>query len=118
MGEQSSYKRLDLFTASKKLVLSCYALTQDLPADEKSNLVFYIRNAALTAHLSLSQGMFLKKGKAKKRFLQQTKNACVVIDAAVDVLMELGLVTEAQTTEVLALLSVCFQQTENLRKEN
>lgn len=118
MGEQSSFKRLDLFTASKKLVLSAYALTQELPADEKSNLVFYIRNAALTAHLSLSQGMYLKKGKARKKILQRAKNACVVIDAAVDVLTELGLVAEEQTTEVLALASLCFQQTDNLLKEN
>lgn len=118
MGEQSSYKHLDLFTASKKLVLACYALTQELPADEKSNLVFYIRNAALTTHLSVSQGLYVKKGKGKKKFLQRAKNACVVIDAAVDVLTELKLVAEEQTTEVLALASLCFQQTDNLLKEN
>ena len=117
MGEQSSYKRLDIFTSSKKLVLSCYALTQDLPVEEKSNLVFYIRNAALTAHLSVSQGIFLK-GKAKKKFLLQAKNAFVVIDAAVDVLIELKLVSEEQTTEVLDLTSACYQQTESLLKEN
>ncbi|NTS39619.1 four helix bundle protein [Flavisolibacter sp. BT320] len=118
MGEQSSSKHLDLFTASKKLVLCCYSLTQDLPADEKSNLVFYIRNAALTTHLSVSQGLYQKKGKAKRKQLQQAKNACVVIDAAVDILIELKLVTEEQTTEVVALTSLCFQQTDNLLKEN
>ncbi|HEV7329838.1 MAG TPA: four helix bundle protein [Flavisolibacter sp.] len=118
MDAQSSYKRLDIFTFSKKLVLSCYALTQDLPVEEKSNLIFYIRNAALAAHLSISQGMFLQKGKAKKKFLQQAKNAYVVIDAAVDVLIELKLVTEEQTTEVFELTSACYQQTESLLKEN
>lgn len=118
MDEQSSYNRPGLFTSSRKLVLSCYALTQDLPAEEKANLVFYIRNAALTAHLSVSQGMFSKKGKAKRKLLLQAKNAYIVIDAAVEILVELQLVPEAQTTEVLDLVSDCYSQTESLLKQN
>jgi hypothetical protein len=118
MDEQSAYNRHDVFTSSKKLVLSCYALTQDLPADEKSNLVFYIRNAALTAHLSISQGMFSKKGKVKRKLLLQAKNAYIVIDAAVEILVELKLVTERQTVDVLSLVSTCYSQTESLLKEN
>lgn len=118
MDEQSAYNRHDIFTSSKKLVLSCYALTQELPAEEKSNLVFYIRNAALTAHLSVSQGLFSKKGKTKRKFLLKAKNAYIVIDAAVEILVELNLVTEIQTVDVLSLLSTCYSQTESLLKEN
>lgn len=118
MGKQSSYTAIDIFASSKKLVLSCYALTQELPADEKSNLGHYIRNAALTAHFAISQGVFLKKSKAKKKLLQQAKNSYVVIDAAVDVLVELNLVKEEQTSEVIELASLLYQHTGSLPKQN
>ena len=118
MGEQSSNTTVDVFTASKNLVLACYALTQDLPLDEKSNLVYYIRHSSLVAHFALSQGLFAKKKKRKKTYLQEAKNAYVVIDAAVDVLVELRFVKEEETTEVMKLASVLYQQTASLQKRN
>jgi four helix bundle protein len=118
MGEQSSNKNIEIFTSSKKLVIACYALTSTLPPDEKTNLTFFLRNAALRAHLSISQGAFLKKKKARKTFLQEAKQAFIVIDAAVDILVEVGFVTEEQTNEVVQLSSLCYQQLNELLHEN
>lgn len=118
MSEAATHKSLDIFTSSKKLVVACYALTNSLPPEEKTNLRFYIRNAALTAHLAISQGAFLKKNKAKKKFLQKAKNSFVIIDAAVDIVTEVGFVKEEETREVLELSSLCFQQLDDLLKES
>ncbi len=118
MGEQSTYTTVDIYADSRNLVLSCYALTQGLPIDEKSNLVYYIRNSALAAHFALLQGLFAKKKKATKTHLQEATNAYVVIDAAVDVLVDLQFVKEEQTLEVLKLASVLYQLTVSLQKEN
>ena len=118
MGATSSYKSLDIYITSKKLVMACYALAHDLPPEEKTNLSFYLRNAALTAHLAISQGVFLKKNKARQKFLSKALNAFIVIDAVVDVLVEAGMVKEENTTEVMRLCSACYQQIEGLLKKN
>ena len=41
----------------------------------------------------------------------------VVIDAALDVLVEVGLVKEEDTTEVVQLSSTCYQLLDRLKKE-
>ena len=94
MPAQPTYKALDLFNTSKKLVIACYELTHDLPAEEKTNLIQYIRTAAVTVHLNIIQGSFLKKNKKKKKAIRTIQNALVIINAAVEVLMEVGYTTE------------------------
>jgi four helix bundle protein len=117
MSGTYSLKSFDIFALSKKLVIACYALTEGLPKEEKTALTQYIRNSALTAHLNITQGAFLKKKKAKKKFLQAAQNSLVVIDAALDVLVEVGLVKEEETTEVVELSSACYQLLDRLKKE-
>lgn len=117
MSSTYSLKSFDIFELSKKLVVACYALTANLPAEEKTALTQYIRNAALSAHINIMQGAFLKKKKEKKRFRQEAKNALVIIDAAVDVLVEVGMVKAEDTDEVMRLSSTCYQLIDRLKKE-
>lgn len=117
MSGTYSFKSFDIFELSKKLVIACYALTAQLPKEEKTNLTQYIRNAALSAHINIMQGVFLKKKKAKRRFLKDAQNALVIIDAAIDVLVEVELVKEEDTTEVIQLSSSCYQLLDCLEKE-
>lgn len=117
MSGTYSLKSFDIFALSKRLVVACYALTGGLPKEEKTNLTQYIRNAALSAHINITQGAFLKKKKAKKKFLKSAKNSLVVIDAALDVLVEVGLVKEEDTNEVVQLSSTCYQMIDRLKKE-
>lgn len=112
-----SLKSFDAFELSKKLVVACYALTGNLPAEEKTSLTQYIRQASLSVHVSVAQGAFLKKKKARKKFLQEAKNALVVIDAAVDVLIETGLAKAEDTNEVARLSSTCYALIDRLLKE-
>lgn len=117
MSGAYSLKSFDIFALSKKLVIACYALTESLPREEKTALTQYIRNAALKAHINITQGAFLKKKKAKKKFLRAAQNSLVVMDAALDVLVEVGLVKEEATTEVAQLSSTCYQLLGRLKKE-
>ena len=117
MSDTYSFKGFDIFEFSKKLVIACYALTATLPAEEKTNLTQYIRNAALSAHLSITHGAFLKKKKARKKYIRSAKNSLVIIDAAIDVLIEVKLIREQDTTEVMQLSSTCYQLLDRLQKE-
>lgn len=117
MSSTYSLKSFDIFDVSKKLVIACYELTSTLPTEEKTNLTQYIRNAALSTHINITQGAFLKKKKAKKKFIRGAKNSLVIIDAAVDVLIEVGLLKEKDTNEVMQLSSTCYQLLDRLKKD-
>jgi len=117
MSETYSLNGFDIFALSKKLVVACYTLTANLPKEEKTNLTQYIRNAALAAHINIVQGAFLKRKKAKERFLTGAQHSLVVIDAAVDVLIEVGLAKEEDTIEVIELSSQCYELLDRLKKE-
>ena len=117
MGKKTSFDKLYIYTSSKKLVTACYALTQTLPAEETTNLAYFIRNAALKAHLAVVDGIFSEKGKPKKKLLKQATAHFLTIDAVIDVLVDVELVKEEQTKEVVELASACYQQLKMLKKK-
>ncbi len=112
----TTYKPSDIFELSKSLVVACYALTAKLPPDEKTALTHYIRTASLTAHLNIAQCAFLKKRRPKKRLVREAKNSLLVIDAAMDVMVEVKLIQETESTEVMRLSSICYGLLARLRK--
>lgn len=116
MPVQPAYKTFELYNLSKKLVVACYELTHDLPSEEKTNLVQYIRTAAVTAHLNIAQGAFLNKKKKKKKTIQTVQNALIVIDTALAVLTEVNYATEDRTSEITDITAALYQTMETLKK--
>ena len=117
MPVQPPYRALDVYNLSKKLVVACYEITHDLPAEEKTNLVRYIRTAAVTVHLNIAQGTFLKKRKKKKKAVRTIQNALLVINAAVEVLVEVGFTSQDRSTEITDLTSACYEILDGLKKD-
>lgn len=113
MAKTAAHKRLEAFNHSKKLVIACYELTRDLPTDEKSNFSRYIRTAALDLHIKVAQGAFLKS-KKRKTFIREAKSALVIIDAATEILVDLGMATQQQVDVVTRLSSGCYQLLDEL----
>jgi four helix bundle protein len=117
MPRTSTLKSFDILEQSKKLVVAAYSLTANLPAEEKTNLALYLRNAALKVHIGSVQGSFLREKKKRKKTVYKAKNSLVVIDVIVDVLIETGLVHEQATTELMQLSSACYQLLDRLKKD-
>jgi four helix bundle protein len=113
MPKHQAYKSLEIYNLSKQLVLVCYELTSDLPAEEKTNLTWFIRNSSLTVYLNIAQGAFLKS-KRKKKFIRTAQNALIIIDAATEVLVVTGFKKEEQINEVIRLSSACYQLLDQL----
>ena len=103
-----AFRSLDIYEKTKKLVIACYELTHDLPEEEKTNFSKYIRTAALTVYLNTAQGIFLKSGKRKK-YLKKARNALIIIDAAIEILIEVGFTTHDKAQPVIDLSSSCYQ---------
>lgn len=114
MPKLHAYKSLELYNLSKKLTVACYSLTHDLPAEEKTNLTSYLRNAALTIHLQVTQGAFLRSKKKKKKHIKSAENALIIIDALMEILVEVGFIKEEQTNEIISLSSTCYRLLEEL----
>lgn len=102
------FKSLEIYEKTKKLVIACYELTHDLAEEEKTNFSKYIRTAALTVHLNIAQGVFLRS-KKRKKYLERAKNALIVIDAAIEILIEVGFTTQEQSKEIMDLSSSCYR---------
>ena len=117
MSRTSTFKPFDILDLSKNLVTACYALTTNLPAEEKTNLTLYLRNAALKVYLDSVQSTFSTKRKKRKKIISKAKNSLVVIEAIVDVLIEVGMIKEEATTEVMRLSSACYQLLDRLKKD-
>jgi four helix bundle protein len=108
MFKSTGYRSLEVYNLSKKLVIACYELTHELPAEEKTNFARYIRTAALNLHVNVAQGIFLKR-KKRKKFLRNAKNALIIIDAATEILVELNFATKEQIDVIASLSSSCYQ---------
>ena len=96
MPAPSSNKKPEAYNLARKLVVDCYELTQDLPSEEKTNLTRFIRAAAVTVFLNIARGIFLKKRKKRKKFIESAKNNLVVINAAMEALADVGLIQKEQ----------------------
>ena len=109
MSSHLGFKCLNVYNLSKRLLVACYELTHELPPEEKTNLTHYIRNAALTAHMSIARGAFMKEGKKRKKCFKSAQNALIVIDAASEALIDVHYIKEEQRAPIIALSSECFQ---------
>lgn len=104
MSRPPVYKSLEVYHLSKKLVIACYELTHGLPREERTNFSRYIRTAALTAHVNIARGAFSKLKKRKKFFLR-ARMALIVIDAASEMLVEVGFSKPGDVEQVTQLSS-------------
>ena len=113
MLSPKTYKGLEVYNLSKKIVIACYELTHELPTEEKTNFTRYIRTAALNLHINIAQGAFLKS-KKRKKFVRAAKNALIIIDAASEILVELKMATQEQIDVITSYSSSCYQLLEEL----
>jgi four helix bundle protein len=113
MLKATSYKGLELYNLSKKLVITCYELTHELPAEEKNNFTRYIRTAAISLHINIAQAILIES-KKRKKFMRNARSALIIIDAAVEILVDLQFATEEQIEVITSLSSSCYQMLDEL----
>jgi len=53
---QLKHPKLNIFKFSRSFVGECYRLTNELPIEERYNLVSQIRRAALSVYLNIAEG--------------------------------------------------------------
>ena len=85
-----NHQKLDIYAASKTLVIECYKLTKILPHEEKFGMISQVRRAALSVHLNIAEGASRKSVIERKRFYEIARGSLIEIDAALDIAVKLS----------------------------
>jgi four helix bundle protein len=65
-----NHQKLDVYASSRKFVLLCCRLTNDLPGEEKLGMLSQMRRAVLSVHLNIAEGASGKPEQERKRFMK------------------------------------------------
>ncbi|HEV8506675.1 MAG TPA: four helix bundle protein [Chitinophagaceae bacterium] len=106
---QLKYQKLDIFQFSRSFVGECYKLTKELPAEERYDLVNQIRRAALSVHSNIAEGASRKSNVERRRFYEVARGSVIEIDAALDVIEDMGYIKKREGGAVGLLLIKCFK---------
>ncbi|MFT4092874.1 MAG: four helix bundle protein [Niabella sp.] len=84
-----NHQHLDVYKASKTLLVESYKLSRALPDYEKFAMASQIRRAALSNMLNLAEGSSRKSVIERKRYFEIARGSVIEIDAALDAANEL-----------------------------
>lgn len=85
-----NHQNLNVYQFSRKFVLECYTLTNNLPSEEKFGMISQIRRAALSVHLNIAEGASRKSVTERKRFYEISRGSLIEVDAALDIASDLN----------------------------
>ena len=107
-----NYKDLDLYKASKDLVLSVYALLRKFPKEEQYALCDQLRRAVISIPSNLAEGSGRTSAKDQAHFFEMAFGSLMEVDCQMDIAQDLGYVSldehkevSKQISQVAALLS-------------
>ena len=112
-----AHTQLDIFTASKEFVLSCYKETKTFPPDERFCLTQQIRRAATSVHLNIAEGWSRKSEAERKRFFEVARGSVIEVDTAIDIAISRGYLEPGGLND-LGNLSLRFQMLSKLVSSN
>jgi four helix bundle protein len=104
-----NHQKLDLYGFSRKFVLECYKLTNQLPPEERFGMVTQIRRAALSVHLNISEGASRKSEAERKRFYEIARGSLVEVDAALDIASDLAYIMNYDHQALEENMVRCFK---------
>ena len=106
---QLAHTKLEVYSASRQLILECYKQTQLFPAEERFALTQQIRRAALSTHLNTAEGSSRKSETDRKRFFEIARSSVIEIDAAWDAASDLGYCKMENLSNLGEVIIKCFK---------
>lgn len=104
-----NHQKLDVYASSRKFVLLCYRLTNDLPAEERFGMISQMRRAALSVHLNIAEGASRKSEQERKRFYEIARSSLIEIDAALDIAKDLDYLKGSDIDDLGSSMVQCFK---------
>ena len=89
----NSYKQLDVYAKSRKLVVTIYTLLKHYPADERYALVDQMRRAVISIPSNIAEGLSRTAPKEQAHFLDIAYGSLMEIDCQLDISLDLGYIS-------------------------
>ena len=102
MTKKYNYKDLDLYKASKDLVLSVYALLRKFPKEEQYALCDQLRRAVISVPSNIAEGSGRRSSKEQVHFLEIAYGSLREVDCQLDIAHDLGYMSDTDLSAVSA----------------
>lgn len=96
-----SYRDLEVWQKSRKIVSRIYRLTKTFPADETYGLSRQLRRAAISIPSNIAEGKSRRATKDYKRFLDIAYGSLAEVETQLFIACDLGFVTEKKVDGLL-----------------
>ena len=97
---QLAHTKLDIYGFVKTFVHQCYILSNQLPTEERFNMISQLRRAALSVLLNNAEGCSRKSATERKRFFEIARGSIIEIDAIIDIATEMNYIEEKDVDEL------------------
>jgi len=97
-----SYKDLEAYKKSYKIVLLIYKLTNDFPKEELYGLVTQIRRAAISVPSNITEG-YMRGSKEYVQFLKIASGSCAEIGTQLSLSVDIGFCSQEDIIEIQSL---------------
>jgi four helix bundle protein len=104
-----AHTKLDVFSAGKNFVLSCYKISRLLPQDERFNMTQQLRRAALSVQLNIAEGSSRKSAIERRRYYEIARGSVVEVDTILEIAVELEYLKKENMTETGDLIVKIFK---------
>lgn len=105
---QLKHKSLEVYQAVRELVKEIYTISNQLPTEEKFNMIPQIRRAALSVKLNFAEGSTRKSEVERKRYMEIARGSVVELDAALETAVDLKYFELNQLKGTGELINKCF----------
>lgn len=92
-------KKLQVYHLAHRLALEVYRITPRLPASERFGLATQLRRAAVSVPANIVEGSVQRLGTGYARYLEVALGSAVEVRYLLDLVCDLGLVSEADLAE-------------------
>ena len=96
------YKKLEVYTVGKELVLQVYELLKKFPKEEQYALCDQLRRAVISVPSNVAEGLGRLSEKEQVRFIEIAYGSLLEVETQLDLAHDLHYITEADLEDVMA----------------
>lgn len=98
------YRKLEVYTVGKELVLRVYELLKKFPKEEQYALCDQLRRAVVSVPSNMAEGLGRLSEKEQVRFIEIAYGSLMEVETQLDIAFDLHYLTEEDIGSVMALV--------------
>lgn len=95
-----SYKQLDVYQASKQLVIDVYCLLKTFPIEERYAICDQIRRAVVSVPSNIAEGMSRFSNKEKVHFIEIAYGSLMETECQLDIAHDVTYISDDQFSQI------------------